>query len=225
MNATSAQRFQDLLPAQAVLVEALPAMWQQLLFPEEEFHVRHAVAKRRREFAAGRNAARAALVQLDCEAVAIPVGEKREPVFPPGISGSITHTQDYCAVAVIRTGEVLSIGIDAEMNEPMAGELRRMIVGHDEESALRAALGNSACDGAKLAFSIKEAFYKAFFQQARMFLDFREACVSVDAQRGDFFLRVLKEDVPDYFRQGVFAGKFRFDAQRVYSAIALRPSR
>jgi 4'-phosphopantetheinyl transferase EntD len=222
---TCAQRFQDLLPAQAAVVEATPAMWERELFAEEESLIRHAVQKRRREFTAGRNAARAALAELGCAPAAIPIGEKREPIFPPGISGTITHTQDYCAVAVIRTGEVLAIGVDAELNEPLSGELRRMIVGPHEEAALLAALGNAACDGAKLAFSIKEAFYKAFYQRAQLFLDFRDAFVSVDVQRGEFFLRVLKTDVPEYFRQGPFVGKYRYDAQRVYSAIALVASR
>ena len=225
MNSTPAQRFQDLLPAQAVLVEATPAMWDHGLFAEEESLIRQSVQKRRREFTAGRNAARAALAQFGFAPAAIPVGEKREPIFPPGISGSITHTLDYCAVAVIRRGEVLSLGIDAELNEPLAGEVRRLIVSPDEESDLQAALGGVACDGAKLAFSLKEAFYKAFFQQARMFLDFREAFVSVDARRGEFTLRVLKTDVPEYFRQGPFTGKFRVDAQRIYAAIALFETR
>jgi 4'-phosphopantetheinyl transferase EntD len=214
-----------LLPAEAALAEATPAMWEGGLFPEEEVLVRKAVQRRRLEFTAGRNAARAALVQLGCPPVVIPIGEKREPVFPAGISGSITHTDGYCAVAAIRTGEVLAVGIDAELNEPMSAEVRRMVVSHEEDMDLRAALGREGCDAAKLAFSMKEAFYKAFFQVANMFLDFREAFVSVDAARGEFFLRVLKADVPEYFRQGTFKGKFRYDAQRVYSAIALPASR
>ena len=51
-----------------------------------------AVQKRKAEFLAGRYCARAALAQLDGSlAVNIGIGANREPLWPPGFVGSITH--------------------------------------------------------------------------------------------------------------------------------------
>ena len=85
-----------------------------MLWPEEAAAVQHAVEKRRREFAVGRMLARAALAAIGDPPSAIPTGNHREPVWPAGIVGSITHCAGYCAAAVARDAMVVALGIDAE---------------------------------------------------------------------------------------------------------------
>lgn len=215
------ERFAELLPECAVLVEATPSMWESGLLPEEAAFVRNAVDKRKREFTAGRNAVRKAIEQLGRPVEAIAVGSMREPVLPVGITASITHTADYCAAAAIRKGTIVSLGIDAEANVPMESELRPLIVSPAEEVTLSNSLRGLGCDGAKLAFSVKEAFFKAFFQQARQYLDWRDVEIAAYPERGMFSAVVLKGDVPAYFRQRRFWGRFRFDSRRIYSVLAL----
>jgi 4'-phosphopantetheinyl transferase EntD len=70
------------------------------LFPEEEAMVARAVGKRRREFSTARACARDALVELGEPPQAIPTGPKGEPLWPPGVVGSITHCDGYRACAV-----------------------------------------------------------------------------------------------------------------------------
>ncbi len=176
MQPTSPSHFDGLLPSGAVIVEARdPAWWAGGLLPQEQHHVAHAADKRRREFTAGRRCARAALACLGLPDVAIGVGAQREPLFPAGVSGSITHTRDYCAAAVIRTGALRSLGIDAEDDAPMSDEIARRVMGDEERAALQrvARLGNVDV----LAFCLKEAFYKAAFPLCRRFLDFEEVAV------------------------------------------------
>src|ERR1700733_6978483 len=108
-------RFGGLLPRAVVVVEASAPMWEKGLLPEEDVYVAGAARKRVREFTAGRNCARQALTGLGLKPCGIP-GAGRAPVFPLGISGSITHTDNYCAAAAVRIADVLSIGIDAEVN-------------------------------------------------------------------------------------------------------------
>ena len=73
------------------------------LRPEERAYVESAVPRRVREFAAGRQCARLALRELGGPDEAIPVGLSRQPKWPPGIVGSITHTVGYClAVVAVR---------------------------------------------------------------------------------------------------------------------------
>lgn len=216
-------RFSGLLPPEAVIVEATDAaFWERGLLPEEAACIRQAVPKRQREFTAGRNCARLALQRLGITPVpALRVGARREPLFPAGVSGTLTHTHDYCAAAVIRQGAVHSIGIDAEVNDPLGDDIVRLVLLPAEQAMVAALAVPGLCTG-KLLFSIKEAFYKAYFQVAGQYLDFLDACVSLAPEDGSFTLQVIRADVPEPFPGSAWHGRFAFDAERVYSAVALK---
>jgi 4'-phosphopantetheinyl transferase EntD len=70
------------------------------LFPEEAMQLDGAVDSRLREFATGRSCARQALAGLGLAPAPILRGAKREPLWPAGIVGSITHCRGYRAAAV-----------------------------------------------------------------------------------------------------------------------------
>ena len=214
-------RFTALLPPVACVVEATPPMWESGLLPEERGYVARALDRRVREFTAGRNCARAALLQLGVAPLPIRVGRRREPLFPPGYSGSITHTDGYCAAAVLRTGATLSIGIDAEGCAPLPdGVLQRISL--PAERAMLAGIDATLAGSAdRLLFSIKEAFYKAWFQLSGEFLACRELQVSIDPSTSSFGAAVLKSGVADYFRDRQFTGRYALDARLICSAVAL----
>jgi phosphopantetheinyl transferase len=75
-------------------------------------------AGRRREFASGRAYAKCALSRLGKLNVELLMGEHGAPIWPDGFTGSITHTATpmgrYVAAAVVKSGSVSRIGIDAE---------------------------------------------------------------------------------------------------------------
>jgi 4'-phosphopantetheinyl transferase EntD len=217
----AATAFDGLLPAAAVVVEATSPMWEAGLWPEEQAHVARAVEKRVREFTAGRNCARQALESLGIPPRAIPVGPSREPVFPPGVSGTITHTSNYCAAAVIRTGEVRSIGIDAGSNVALASGLLTKIAGTEECTMLEVLSSTSPpTHWDMLLFCIKEAFYKAYFQLHAQFLDFHEASVVIDPSTSSFVVRVKQSEV-EYFRERAFPGAFSCGDRLLLAAVAL----
>lgn len=148
-------------------------------------------AGRRRDFSAGRACARAALVALGEPPAPILRGEKREPLWPTGVVGSITHTSLYAAAAVARSAEVRSLGIDAEPDEPLpAGVLRW--VGSDSEQRWVASAGAApgVANPDRLLFCAKEATYKAWFPLAECWLGFKDAEVSVVAP-GEFDVEIL----------------------------------
>jgi 4'-phosphopantetheinyl transferase EntD len=147
----------ELLPPGTAFAELAIDGEPPSLFPDEELAVVRAVAKRRREFAFGRACARRAL-GID---VAIAVGQGGAPIWPAGYAGSITHTDDYAAAAVVRSGQ---IGIDVEslVHAAKIAELSATVAKTAGERALAPAL----------VFSAKESVYKCLYPTAGVFLDF-----------------------------------------------------
>lgn len=215
--------YDALLPPGAVVVEATSAaFWEHGLLLEEAAYVAHAVERRRREFTAGRNCARRALSQLGFPPVAIPSGPHREPTFPSEVSGTITHSTDYCAAAVILRGEMLSIGIDAEEAEPLGDDTASLVLTPDEQTNIHHQTKNRTPQiYGKIIFSAKEAFYKAYFQLTSKYLDFLEANVTLLPVEGAFEVRTLSATAPPYFRVNTFRGRYACDGARIYTAIAL----
>lgn len=212
--------FSDLLVEGAVVKEVrAPHLCSAGLFPEEELLIASAKEKRRREFALGRNCARIALQCLGIPPTAIGIGDYREPLFPGGISGSITHTLEYCAAAVIRKGSVLAIGIDAEFNRPLSRSVADLILTSEERQIADA--HGSACNPDALIFSIKEAFFKAFFPICRQYLDFADAVVTTSPDDRTFRLQLVRADMAALLDRTTVVGRYHFDMQHLYTAVSL----
>jgi 4'-phosphopantetheinyl transferase EntD len=180
-----------ILPASAV-VRATSGDLEADLFPEEEVVVGQAVEKRRREFVTARACAREALAQLDQPPRPILSGPRGEPLWPPGIVGSITHCEGYRACAAAHASELLTIGIDAEPNQPLPGGLLGDIALPEERELLRdlaRRLPGTHWD--RLLFCIKESIYKAWFPLAERWLGFEDAVVAIDWERRSFSAYVL----------------------------------
>lgn len=127
-----------------------------------------ATAARLAEFSAGRDAARRALVQIGAGGGAIPQRADRSPAWPAGVTGSITHSRTLCLAAVTRAHA--GLGIDVEEDTPLAEELAVLVLSAGERRRL--AVQPDPGRAAKLAFSAKEAAYKAQYARSRRMLDF-----------------------------------------------------
>lgn len=158
------------------------------LFPEEAALIRNAVEGRRREFATGRHCARRALSRLGLPAVPILSGAHREPLWPAGVVGSITHCAGYRAAAVSTDKDVAAIGIDAEPFEPLPAGVFEAVAAGDEAAAVHGLPGAVAWD--RLLFCAKESLYKAWFPLAQRWLGFEDAVVTLDPA-GTFAAEIL----------------------------------
>jgi len=183
---------EKILPAEVACAEVFGDPLGVVLFPEEEAVLARAVDKRRREFTAARHCARRALADLGVPPVPIVPGERGAPQWPAGIAGSITHCAGYRAAAVARTRDVVTIGLDAEPDEPLPDGVLTVIslpAERDRQDALVAARPGTCWD--RLLFCAKESVYKAWFPVARRWLGFEEADITIDPVRGTFEARLL----------------------------------
>ncbi|MDR7276505.1 4'-phosphopantetheinyl transferase family protein [Catenuloplanes atrovinosus] len=143
------------------------------LFPAEEAAIARAVDKRRREFVTARWCARRALATLGLPPSPIVPGERGAPGWPPGVVGAITHCPGYRAAVAARTPAVRSVGVDAELHEPLPDGVLDLVSVPEERAWLAAAPAGTHWD--RLLFSAKESVYKAWFPLARRWLGFEEA--------------------------------------------------
>lgn len=171
------------------------------LFADEAASVRRAVDLRRREFAAGRRAARRALQLLGFGAAPIVARADRLPQWPSGCVGSITHTERWCAAAVAPSRRFRSLGLDAEPARGLATELWSSVLTAEEE---RMAQGPSPV-WARLLFSAKEAAYKCQYPLTGRMLEFHDLEVRLPSTDGG-------GDLDAFPRTGTFEACFRVDA-------------
>jgi 4'-phosphopantetheinyl transferase EntD len=190
------------------------------LFAAEELAVLRAVEQRRREFITGRGCARLALERLGIAPAPIPAGPRGEPVWPSGVVGSITHCRGYRACAAARVGDVLAVGIDAEVHAPLPeGVLEHVAFGR--ETAMVATQGAGVCLD-RLLFSAKEAVYKAWFPLAGRWLGFEDVELTIDLPAGAFQARLLiPGPVVDGRRLTEFGGRWSVDRGIVAAAVVV----
>ncbi len=147
------------------------------LFPEESAIIRNAVEKRRRDFQAGRACARLALAALGVHDVAIPSGPRREPLWPPGIVGSITHCPGYVAAAVTHREHLLALGIDAEDWGAAGSDVEPFICTAAELDRYR---DSEYPYWRTLVFSAKESVFKALYPLRHFELEFPDVEVALE---------------------------------------------
>ncbi len=163
----------------------------------EEAAVARAVESRRREFATARACARAALAPWGLSGQAIPALPGGAPRWPAGMVGSITHCDGYRGCAVARTEDVVTVGVDAEPNEPLPDGLLSDVAVAREREWVRDLLRRSpGVRWDRLLFSTKEAVYKAWFPLTARPLGFEDAVVCVDPPSRSFTARLLVPGPP-----------------------------
>jgi 4'-phosphopantetheinyl transferase EntD len=211
-----------LLPASVSAVEAFDDSVPSPLFPEEQAQIANAVAKRANEFATGRRCAREALEALGFPAGPLLTGAKREPLWPAGVVGSITHCTGYRAAVVALGSDLASVGVDAEPHEPLPdGVLAAIALPQEIDRLAVLRRADPATHWDRLLFSAKESVYKAWFPLTGRWLDFHEADIVIEPA-GRFTATLL---VPGPTVGGAalqtFTGRFSATGALVLTAIAI----
>jgi len=161
--------------------------------------VRRSVPKRQAEFLAGRLCARASLAELKIRDAPIGIGEMREPVWPAGVSGSISHCADFAVAATAWTREHAGLGLDVECIADVAGNLPSggSVIGSSERLRLRSMEILPMPTLRTLVFSAKESFFKAVSARVGRHFDFDAIEVlALDIHYCQLLFRVRADFIP-----------------------------
>ncbi|MEM7408393.1 MAG: 4'-phosphopantetheinyl transferase superfamily protein [Pseudomonadota bacterium] len=191
------------------------------LWPDELPHIANAARKRRLDFRAGRHCARAALSKAGCPPVPIGRGAGREPLWPAGFVGAISHARIVAGAAVARTEHTAGLGLDIEARDTCDLALWQRLGTPAERTAAEAQV--SAQDALLLTFSAKEAFYKAQYTRSGQWLGLRGAEVALDGNGARFEITLLQA-VPEVGPAGArFEGRYLISGDVICTGICLPP--
>ena len=156
------------------------------LWPQEVCALGGAVARRQREFAAGRAAARQAMRRLTGTEAPVPSHQDRSPVWPVKLVGSIAHSRETCVAVVGQRGDWSSIGIDLETDQGLEPDLWPLICTAQELSSLEQETAKPRAHLVTRYFVAKEAFYKWHYPLRRTMLGFQDVHIRWLPDGGEF---------------------------------------
>ena len=137
--------------------------------------------KRLNEFKTGRLLARKILEQWGILSFPLLSDQQRCPIWPPGVVGSITHTDSLCIVALARSQSIHSLGIDVESVSRVKQNLWSTLLTEGELSFLEQLPAQEQQNWVSCLFSLKEAFFKYQFPLTRRMIGFD----AIEVQRGE----------------------------------------
>lgn len=214
--------FASLLPDGVLVARAADWMWNTPLSSAEEACIARAVPKRQREFRAGRHCAHQLLDGLGVPFAPLLPGTQRQPQWPAGIKGSITHTHQHCYVAITPQPHVLGVGIDVECHEPLDEDVRRLILTPKEIDMIRHWQPLLQGDAGKVIFSAKECIHKVYFPLNRHTLDFLDAEITLNVMDQSFLASIVHPEPQARFPITELHGKYQVTDELVYTAIVLQ---
>lgn len=212
--------FAGVLDWPVAIAEAAIADETASLYPGERASLVAAVPRRRAEFSTGRKCARAAMQELGISAQPLLPQPDRTPLWPDGITGSITHTLQNCAAAVARHSDgIEAIGIDLEPATPLPEGLWENICSAQELAAAEAA-GYPASLASRLLFGAKEAAFKAQFLLSRTMLEFSDLELEFEPSASTY-TAIFRRDVPRFANGARLGGRLRIAGGHIACAVVV----
>jgi len=136
--------------------------------------------KRKVEYFAGRYCAQQVLTHYyDEDNYTLHSGQNRNPIWPRGLVGSISHSHGVACCTIQKDQNVIGIGIDIEreINKDIIQDINKLVVSSEELNSFNS-LSISTEKAFTLAFSAKESFFKAAFPVVNSYFDFDVISVS-----------------------------------------------
>ena len=179
---------------------------QKLHPAEENYFSQLSSVSRKEHYRSGRICAGEVLSKLGT--IGQPVlrdPQTREPLWPEGISGAITHSGKWAAAAAGKTSDVLGIGIDLEdLERQVDSRISRHVCIPEEQKWLQECGEECLEQNLKIIFSAKESIFKAFFPYTRTYLHFHDARILMEQtffqkSKSDSLSKKEKNSKPEKF--------------------------
>ena len=179
----------------------------QILHPaEENYFSQLSSVSRKEHYRSGRICAGEVLSKLGT--LGQPVlrdPQTREPLWPEGISGAITHSGNWAAAAAGKTSDVSGIGIDLEdLERQVDSRISRHVCIPEEQKWLQECGEECLEQNLKIIFSAKESIFKAFYPYTRTYLHFHDARILMEQtlfqkSKSDSLSKKEKNSKPEKF--------------------------
>jgi len=140
---------------------------------DDQAHLATLLPRRGRTWVGGRMALRRAIATWDARPSSILADDRGAPILPAGVVGSIGH-KDPVAVALAAPGDAHRVGVDVELMRSVSTRLTSKILGAHEALELLRGTDEDKAFALLLAFSAKEAVYKAIDPFVRRYVGFHE---------------------------------------------------
>lgn len=171
-----------------------------------------AVTKRKAEFLAGRYCAQRALVLAGYPNTGIGIGDQRQPLWPDGLRGAISHARQLAIAVVARDSLVHGVGVDVEetLTSDVVAQIQALVLNADEYPLLSHV---PWCHEqlVTLIYSVKESFFKAAFPLVRRYFDFDAISLqAIDVSKGECCFQINTPLHPLLWQGRRFRGRFCF---------------
>jgi len=194
------------------------------LYPQElELLSPKAVQKRRVEFCLGRVAAHSALKKINLYNLPVLKGNNNEPLWPSGVVGAISHCDGIALAAVAPKEKAAGIGIDIEIIDPQKiDDIAKEVCTRRELAWVNKRI-DQKFERMFMIFSAKESIFKAFFPLTSIFLDFLDAELVWNEDKGSFSGDLLKSAGRNYAKGYTFEVGCRIINNYIFTFIRLPP--
>tara|TARA_B100001057_G_scaffold283284_1_gene283641 strand:+ start:1185 stop:1841 length:657 start_codon:yes stop_codon:yes gene_type:complete len=152
-------------PLEALLGDPHPDEWEDIA---------SAAPNRQKEFAAGRQLARALSEQIGLPPAPLRRADDRAPVWPSDRTGSLSHCDTLCAAAVGKRSAIRSIGVDIETVGRVEQKLWPTLFTEKEVDYFTSLAPEKVARETTLFFSAKEAFYKCQYPLTHQWVGFQD---------------------------------------------------
>ncbi|MCP5074588.1 MAG: 4'-phosphopantetheinyl transferase superfamily protein [Rhodobacteraceae bacterium] len=181
-----ADTVRGMLPAEVAVASADPRLSYAGLHRDETPVLATMIAKRKREYIAGRVAAHEALAAIGVFARPVVAGQDRSPQWPNDTVGSISHSTTHCIAVAARKGAIRSLGIDVEPQAELDSNVVAEVCTNDEINWLsRYPIGERG-DLTRVIFSAKESVFKAQYPLTGCLFGFMGLRIDLDQENSRF---------------------------------------
>lgn len=172
--------------------------------------IEKSVIKRQAEYLAGRILAQRILIGSGHFDNELKIGSAREPLWPKGFIGSISHSDNIALVIAAKANQYNLIGCDVEplLSLELIEEIKLTVLLSEELPFLNA---KNSCkqEVFTLIYSAKESLYKALYPKVGYFFDFYAAkVVKINRQENIISLSLTNHLNDTYRKHHVFTLKF-----------------